>query len=194
MELVSAMGHELPRTLQVRTPTSGRHVYFAAPATPPLGNTAGQIGENIDTRGIGGYVVAAGSARPEGHYSIIERAPVAPLPDWLIDRLTSPRYVDREGQSTVPEHINRYEQAILKDEARPVANAVPGTRNNALNTAAFSLGQLVAGNAITMGLAWEVLCGAARRHIGTHGFTEAEINPTIRSGLRAGTRYPRRLH
>jgi len=87
MELAQRGDHELPNTLQVRTPTGGRHLHFTAPEHPVLGNTAGKLGRHIDTRGIGGYVVAAGSVRPEGYYTVINKAPVAPLPRWLIDSL-----------------------------------------------------------------------------------------------------------
>jgi hypothetical protein len=42
-------------------------------------------------------------------------------------------------------HQDRYVRAILDGEAERVRTAAPGSRNNALNIAAFVLGQLVGG-------------------------------------------------
>ena len=48
-----------------RTPSGGRHLFFAAP-DPPLGNSTGRLGPGIDTRGEGGYVLLPPSARGDG--------------------------------------------------------------------------------------------------------------------------------
>src|SRR3954453_11341036 len=87
---VTIRGRLIPVTFTVRTPSGGRHLYFQAPRHPlTLGNTAGMLGRHVDTRGAGGYVVAPGSVRSDGYYTITEGAPVAPLPGWLIGALTS---------------------------------------------------------------------------------------------------------
>jgi hypothetical protein len=51
---------ELPKTITVRTGSGGLHVYFKYPG-PNYRNTAGALGEGLDTRGDGGYVVGPGS-------------------------------------------------------------------------------------------------------------------------------------
>ncbi|NUT45758.1 MAG: bifunctional DNA primase/polymerase, partial [Saccharothrix sp.] len=63
-------GDEDPRdTYTVATPSGGEHRYFQAPDVP-LGNTAGRIAPHVDTRGVGGYVVAAGSLVGRGRYRV----------------------------------------------------------------------------------------------------------------------------
>lgn len=50
---------EIPKTFTVRTASGGLHYYFKQPEA--LGNTAGGLLADVDTRGVGGYVVAPGS-------------------------------------------------------------------------------------------------------------------------------------
>jgi hypothetical protein len=51
----------------VETPSGGRHLYFADP-TGRWGNTTSAIADGVDTRGVGGYIVAPGSKRNDGYY------------------------------------------------------------------------------------------------------------------------------
>jgi hypothetical protein len=70
-------------TLRVRTGGGGDHFYFAHDGNP-IPNTAGRIGEGIDSRGDGGYVVGPGSISETGAvYEVIENGVIAPLPDTL---------------------------------------------------------------------------------------------------------------
>lgn len=85
----------LSRTWTARTWSGGGHYYFQMPAQR-LGTTTGTekagLGPGIDTRGDGGYVVAApsviGEEGREGAYSILVDAPVAPIPEWIAEKLT----------------------------------------------------------------------------------------------------------
>lgn len=71
-------------TFTVATPSGGRHLYFRQPDGAGHRNTQGALGPRIDTRGHGGYVLAAGSRGPDtSHYRILRDGPVAPLPAWL---------------------------------------------------------------------------------------------------------------
>jgi len=90
--LAAAAGENLPtNTYTVTTPTGGLHLYFRQPEEISLRNSVGTLGWRIDTRGNGGYIVAAGPRRPEGFYRVANPAPIAPLPNWLRDALTPPR-------------------------------------------------------------------------------------------------------
>lgn len=61
---------KLPATMKVRTGSGGYHFYFAMPSSG-LKNSVGLLGEGIDTRGDGGYVIAAPSLHISGNrYSV----------------------------------------------------------------------------------------------------------------------------
>lgn len=79
--------HEpLPRTATVATPRGGMHQYFEHPGAT-VRNSAGKLGAGLDVRGDGGYVLAPPSAFAGRRYAPTARAPLAPLPAWLLNRL-----------------------------------------------------------------------------------------------------------
>jgi hypothetical protein len=77
----------LPRTASIVTPSGGQHFYFAHPGVE-IRNTAGFPGPHLDIRGDGGYVLAPPSVVYGKTYELDERAPVAPMPAWLVQLLT----------------------------------------------------------------------------------------------------------
>jgi Bifunctional DNA primase/polymerase, N-terminal len=182
---IEIAGNRLPRTFSVATPSGGQHLYFSARGRS-LSNTVGKLGKHIDTRGIGGYVVGPGSVLRTGYYRIVTPSPVAELPDWIADALATHSFT---VSTASPGQLRESDvQAILEREVQRVRTATPGSRNSDLNIAAFLLGKLADSGKITEREAWNILQTAAHRHIGLHGFTESEMNRTIRSGLAAGIR------
>jgi hypothetical protein len=102
---------ELTERVLAKTGSNGYHLYFSHPGghwpnTQGGPNTPSPIGQGLDFRGDGGYVVAVGSehasgrtyewtAPPNGHL------PVAP--EWLLEKLrnrksSTPTIADAEGQ------------------------------------------------------------------------------------------------
>jgi Bifunctional DNA primase/polymerase, N-terminal/Primase C terminal 1 (PriCT-1) len=77
---------ELPRTASAKTPRGGSHFYFRHPGGE-IRNSAGVLGTGLDVRGDGGYVIAPPSRVNGRVYEPDEQAPVADLPEWLIDLL-----------------------------------------------------------------------------------------------------------
>lgn len=65
----------------VETPSGGRHLYFRHPGEG-CRNSGNRIGNKVDTRGDGGYVIAPGSVGPQGAY-VLRNGPLDPesLPD-----------------------------------------------------------------------------------------------------------------
>ncbi|MFE9763817.1 bifunctional DNA primase/polymerase [Streptomyces sp. NPDC005808] len=83
-------GHEVPDTYRVRT-GHGWHYYFRQPVGKLLGNAEDAfVGYKINVRGVGGYVVAAGSEHASGVVYTAEddAAEVIGCPEWIAGELT----------------------------------------------------------------------------------------------------------
>ena len=175
-------------TYAVETPSGGCHLYYAAPQCR-IGNSTGRLGQLIDVRAGGGYVVGAGSRIGKRAYTARDEHIPVPLPPWISDLLgnaPSPLAgqtagVFRSAAGTA------YAMAALREETRLVATARPGTRNDTLNRAAFSLGQLAAGGLLPALAVVSALASAAERA----GLPADEARRTIRSGMAAGSCHPR---
>lgn len=156
--LCERAGQPVPTTRTVRTASGGEHRYFTAPDGVQLGNSAGRLGKLIDTRAHGGYVVAPGSTTPSGAYEVTDGSPVAPLPDWLRDALTTAqRPARRFAASPVARDASRYALAALRNETANVAGASEGSRNWTLTRAARALGRLVASGDLARDVVEEAL-------------------------------------
>lgn len=83
--------------------------------------------------------------------------------------------------------VERWARKAIEDETWAVRGTPPGGRNNRLNTAAFNLGQIVAGGHLGQAEVERELTKAAA----AAGLTQREALNTIRSGLTAGMRQPR---
>jgi hypothetical protein len=195
--LAHRSGQPDPRdTYTVATPR-GEHRYFTVPTMEhPARCTAGTLGWLIDTRGAGGYVIAAGSVRRlDGRRRYYQRTSPhgldpAPAPAWLLDVLAPP--LDRTvSRSDSPRHPDAYVRAALHGEADQVRRAAVGTRNTTVFHAARRLAQLAAAGLLEDQHIIAVLTEAAAHHTGSDGFTGAEAAAAIGNGLRYGHRHPR---
>lgn len=75
---------ELPATFTVHTPTGGSHLYYGN-AARDVGNSVEKLGEGLDVRATGGYVVGPGSVVTAGIYEVkYDRDPPA-APEWMAD-------------------------------------------------------------------------------------------------------------
>lgn len=179
-------------TYTVHTGRGGTHLYFRRPAGSRLGNSAGErggLGWLVDTRGIGGYVVAAGSAVDGRPYTVGADREPATLPGWLADRLTPPaRTLPRPPAMPAVGRLPAYLASALAAETIAVASTPEGGRNHALFEAATSLGRLVAGGALPA----ELVTAELDRAAAAAGLEPVETAATIASGLRKGGRRPRR--
>ena len=86
------MTQDLPVTLTTYTPTGGRHLFYRLPeGHKGVPNSVGQLGEGLDVRSTGGYVVAPGSTVPAGEYTWEHPdVAIADAPEWLVLKLGSP--------------------------------------------------------------------------------------------------------
>ncbi len=180
----------LPPTFRVGTASGGQHLYFAAPSSPRLGNSAGLLGELVDTRAWGGYVVAPGSVTPGGAYTVLDDAPVLPLPGWLLEALTARQEPPRaRAASSVAPAVSgsRAARAALERECSNVQAAPAKQANNTLNRSAFLVGRFVAWGDLDRHVVEEAFQGAGE----ARGLTAAECRATIRSALDSSIRKAR---
>jgi hypothetical protein len=181
-------------TYTVATGRDGRHLFFEHPPGPLLRNTQGDrggLGWLIDTRAHGGYVVAPGSTVGGRPYRMLRDRPPRALPEWLAALL-------RPAEPVAPRKVlgnfsafrrGAYVRAAVERTLDLLGAARAPGRNNALYIAATSLGQLAAGGALSDAEVAEALTPTAL----AIGLSEREATRTIRSGLVAGARRPRRV-
>jgi putative DNA primase/helicase len=179
-----------PKTLVVKT-GHGLHYYFKLPAGVELRNTASKLAKNIDTRADGGYVVGPGSIHPLTNepYLILEDEPIAELPQAILEALTQakPEKVELPSLPRAEINTSRYIAKVLESESSQIMAAHDGTRNHALNKAAYNLGRYVGGGYLSESDANDTLYRAAM----AAGLGERETWKTINSGMSEGKTSPR---
>ncbi|MGW6565089.1 bifunctional DNA primase/polymerase [Streptomyces sp. NPDC054975] len=177
--LCERAGHAVPATYRVRTASGGEHLYFTAPEGVRLRSSAGRLAPKVDTRGWGGYVVAPGSLVQSGSYDILDDAPVAELPSWLLEALTPPEKPARPVRLAMPTRTSRYADVVLERETAAVASAQEGMREAELFRAARAVGRLVAWGDLDRHVVEEAFQAAGE----SAGLRPAECRSTLRSAL-----------
>jgi hypothetical protein len=198
---------ELPPHPWNTTANNGEHHFFKQP-TEKIGNK--KIGDGLETRGFktdndGGYVIASGSQLTDGRKwqrgdnspSLLEsyRAGVIPiLPSWLINRLL-PQATAQPSAAVARRHTNGFREAAYASKAldgiaAALASAGPGTRNDALNAAAFRMGTMVARGWISRAEVGDALPLACQANGLVKEDGASAVQATLASGLRAGERQP----
>lgn len=178
-------------TPMVRSGGGGAHYYFIRPLGP-LKNSAGKVAPGIDIRSDGGSIIAPPSIHSSGRRYEWVRSPAefcygivmpAPMPLWLRSS-AEPR---QRPTLRAPRHFESTGTVILDMEERELRAAKPGTRNHALNRAAFVFGQFIAAGKIDETEARSRLLQAGL----AIGLGELECHGTIDSGISAGLANPR---
>lgn len=111
------------KTLMVRTPSGGYHLYFKTPHPCANANT---FPDHIDVRGRVGYVVSAGSKIDAGTWEVVDPdMPIMDIPDFLLSYLMEPSAKDpNHGVPLIdldlPENIEQA-MAWLKDAPPAIA-------------------------------------------------------------------------
>jgi hypothetical protein len=181
-----------------RSGGGGWHLLYAPTG---LGNRVGLLA-GVDWRGQGGLIVAAPSRHASGgryrwQWPLTTKLPEVPE---VLRRLLAPPPATRTTLPPAPQapsrddgRAGRYAQAALQREAAHLRAAPPGSCNDTLNRAAFSLGQLVATGLLDPDQVQGVLLAAALAAPATgHADRERKAIATTASGLRGGAAKPRR--
>ncbi|MEU0646162.1 bifunctional DNA primase/polymerase [Streptomyces umbrinus] len=178
--LCERAGQPIPLTYTVRTPSGGLHLYYAVSPDVRLFNTARTVAPNVDTRAWGGNIVAAGSITPQGAYELINGAPVADLPAWLLSLLQSPATPDRApAPLLIPGQGTRRAEVALERETAAVAGMPEGGRNNRLLAGARAMGRFVAWGEIARDVVETAFQAAGE----AAGLSSGECRTTIHSAL-----------
>lgn len=181
---------EFFETPMVRT-RKGGHVFVAPTGFPR------KIGvyPKVDYLGSGGYVILPPSRGEDGaisHQWFGDGSLVAlvPLPDELrarMEELLAPKVTEPSEPVSIAT-TDRYVAAAFRAELNYIANAATGMRNTVLNTAAYSLGQLVGAGQLTEA---EVV-GALKAAV-VSWKNEAKDAKVIAFGIKAGKAEPRKM-
>jgi P4 family phage/plasmid primase-like protien len=198
--LVGEHGHT--DTYTVRTWSGGRHFYYRMPPGMALANTSGTggstgrgLGVDIDTRGTGGYVLAAGSRvvedGHEGFYVVEHDLEVADLPRWVIDAVASKPKTGRSPSLAGPLAAEEavYERVVAL--SAELAAAPVGEGNDTASKMAYRVGQYVGAGQIGQDEATRLLLdGIAGWSWQNEGDFTAMSNTIIR-GVEKGIESPR---
>ena len=172
---LEAKHDNLPSTLEVQTPSGGRHLYFKN--VSGLKNSAGKVGAGLDIRANGGYIIAPGSINSEGkaYRWVNNRLKPAIAPDWLISLATSKKK-KANNQGPDPYAIKALEAAM-----NALQSASEGTRNDVLNKQAFGLFGLVKAGRLELVVVRQKLDATAQ----SIGLDTDEIGKTMDSAFEA---------
>ena len=186
----------LPPTRTVRTGRGGWHLWFRY--VDPIQCSASRVAPHIDVRGDLGFCIAPCSVHENGRAYQWATDPLHELavaPDWLVHLTRKRPSISERARVQAPPSgacaSGRYGTAALNAEIAALAAALPGTRNHALNRAAFALFQLVAGSELDSSTVEDRLARACEHNglIADDGLRSVE--KTIASGKRAGMQFPR---
>jgi len=191
-EYLTTQPEALPTGPKVET-GNGHHLYFSYPKGRKMRNKTKVKDLGFDVRANGGYVVAPPSIHHTGKvYKFTTTGEPPQMPEWLLELISDPEKTTNTGidfNTAMPAANDNqaYYTTALDSECRAVATAQKGARNDALNKASFSLGQLVAGGGIPEQVARDALTQAANQA----GLSANEIAKTLASGLQDGKASPR---
>ncbi|WP_284777090.1 bifunctional DNA primase/polymerase [Agrobacterium sp. lyk4-40-TYG-31] len=178
----------LPDTARVTSPNGGMHVYFKYVVGT---RNRGALGAGVDIRSEGGYVIAADSVMADGrsYRWVGDTREIADAPAWLLDLLLPKSAPTHTQYSLSAATNNAYVDAAVDRELADLAGAPMGSRNNALNDAAFSIGTIVGAGALGEAEARALLQDVARGW----GRDWSRCCKTIENGLKAGIQNPRHI-
>lgn len=184
---------KLPRTVRAFTGGDGLHFLFAHPGERVRNSASKKLGQGLDVRGDGGYIVVAPSAHRSGqHYEWLDyETELAPMPAWLLELVREKAPTRAVAAPALPRQYDHggtpYGLEAATRELDELARAREGGRNDQLNVATYSLAQLVAGGELDEGFVLSELFRVGMQI----GLGEHEVRQTIDSGMAAGKADPR---
>jgi len=177
-EALEAAHGKLPETLAQWTPSGGFQYIFSAPEGVEVGNSTNLLGRHIDVRANGEYIVLAPSVGAKGEkYQLMEDAPIAVAPDWLVKLLTG-KMEPQQEVARLPRRVRPEESfdRILAD----MRSRKESDRNDTLFNLSVQVGRMILAGALP-NAAIDNLAAAAL----DTGLKMDEVKRTVESGLEA---------
>lgn len=122
-------------TLQITSPSGGRHMYVRAPRGEHLpGPSAGKIAPGVDVRADRSVIVGPGSIRADGSYRISRARPIAECPGELWELVAATRPKPSKSRAKHARRPTSYQgrHADLTDLVQAMLDAPQGTRHDTL--------------------------------------------------------------
>jgi hypothetical protein len=137
--------NDFPETAATNTQGGGQHLIYAAPGGKPVKGGNNKLGQGIDIKAHGGYVLVPGSTIDGRSYTRRNGSPIAFAPQWIVDELNSatPKS-SAAGKRVAPDDEQARSQAEHWLE-RMAPRAELGNRDNTAITVALKLGDFGCG-------------------------------------------------
>jgi Bifunctional DNA primase/polymerase, N-terminal/AAA domain len=184
----------MPETVEARTGSGGRHLYFVAPTDRQIGSRNGWR-PGIDVKAMGGYVLAPPSVNLAGPYTWEPgcgpgEIEIAEIPDWLLSLLP----VKDEPKATPAPSTNGNGHASLLQRAQQYVAKSSAAGKGTRNSTAFNLaghvaaivddygGRLGADEIVTVLSPWALRCNPP--------LDDLELRNCVDSALKNGSARP----
>lgn len=179
----------LPETRTHRTRSDGRHLLFKA--DPRVRCSAGRIAPGVDVRAQGGYAIVP----PSPGYSVVNAAPVAAWPDWLLVPGLALAPLPTVQPATVmpagpigPMRISRYVESLLSR----LAAAPDGQKHSELWRCGRAVGGILHLADMTEAEAEALLVGSLPATVRDWAVARKTARDAIRAGIAAPIALPDR--
>jgi hypothetical protein len=186
---LNLQGKLFPETVEARSPRGGRHLYYRYDPRATL-TKAHSLGQGIDTRGDGGYIVLPPSwwRDVQAGYRWVtppRGAALASLPAWAIEALTPPPPRKIERTPVDLSNLSGYRrqaQADLDDAVRRLSALTDG-RHEAPFKVAARLGKYVHNALITDSDLESAILDACGSNGALRKYGREDLRKQIRNGL-----------
>lgn len=193
--------HVTDSTMTIKTPSGGLQVWFRVQNGAAWTPSAGKLGWQLDVRAGHSYGIAPSTTTPKGSYTAVGACRTAEaLPQWLEGELVrtghrreapAPRQADVNWKPPQLAGGRGYVATALRGELEKVAAAPDGQRSHLINEAAYYLGKFVGAGLLERDAVHQAITEAAAS-AGVDP-SERKAQDTIRRGIEAGMRHPRRI-